>query len=414
MKMERIPSPRRTMDSAVLLAQPVLHGMVSTGLLLFLILAAAILVFGGHSRRETVKGEVVSEAATTLVTEYPGSIAELRVKIGDPVRQGQIVAVIRVARIIGKEGDRATMGIQRLREMEANIVRQRSEARAQLANLRAGAASLPRNQEAALSSLRQMRAASQEQRQIAETRVAALHRLEQRGFAAKTAVDDARAAILTIESAIDNSLLNEAEIRRQHAEYALTLQTQSRSVEQALLQLDNQYLEIESQIHDLEVQQFVSIAATTSGQVAALSIRPGERVESGQRLMAVADGRARLIVALKVPDGAIGFIEPGQRVVLKYDAYPYQMFGVKYGRVRSVSRSAMPGDAAPAGPAAAPEAAPKKLFLVEVTPESQSILALGQARPLRIGMGVTAEVQLERRRLIQWMLEPLYAIRGQL
>jgi membrane fusion protein len=48
-----------------------------------------------------------------------------------------------------------------------------------------------------------------------------------------------------------------------------------------------------------------------------------------------------------------------------------------------------------------------------VSLESQNVTAYGAQVPLQPGMTLEADVALERRRLFEWMLDPLYAVTGQ-
>ena len=50
---------------------------------------------------------------------------------------------------------------------------------------------------------------------------------------------------------------------------------------------------------------------------------------------------ASLLAELFVPSRAIGFVEPGQRVRLMVDAFPYQRFGTLGGRVETVSQAVL-------------------------------------------------------------------------
>ena len=47
------------------------------------------------------------------------------------------------------------------------------------------------------------------------------------------------------------------------------------------------------------------------------------------------------------------------------------------------------------------------LYRIVVTLSAQAMRAGGQAQPLQPGMQLDADIQLERRRLIEWVLEPL-------
>jgi membrane fusion protein len=93
-----------------------------------------------------------------------------------------------------------------------------------------------------------------------------------------------------------------------------------------------------------------------------------------------------------------------QPVKLSSAAFPYQKFGLQDGRVASVSRS-------PVAPAQAHQAsaseAPEGLYRLTVALASQHVVAYGEATPLRAGMTLDAAVIQDRRRVIEWLFEPL-------
>jgi membrane fusion protein len=101
-----------------------------------------------------------------------------------------------------------------------------------------------------------------------------------------------------------------------------------------------------------------------------------------------------------------------QPVQLSYAAFPYQKFGLQDGRVASVSRS-------PVAPAQLPAAlahlgsasqAPEGLYRLTVELGSQHVVAYGEATPLRAGMTLDAAVIQDRRRVIEWLFEPLIGV----
>ena len=52
------------------------------------------------------------------------------------------------------------------------------------------------------------------------------------------------------------------------------------------------------------------------------------------------------------------------------------------------------------------------LFFCRLSLSSQTVTAYGAQTPLQPGMTLEADVALERRRLFEWMLDPLYAVTG--
>lgn len=112
-----------------------------------------------------------------------------------------------------------------------------------------------------------------------------------------------------------------------------------------------------------------------------------------------------------------GFIEPGQPVLMRYAAYPYQKFGMARGRVVDVAKSPYAAQELPAHIASAIQgsATPSELFYrVTVALDSPSIEVYGQAQPLQAGMLLEADVVQDKRRLYEWDLEPLYSVTGKM
>jgi membrane fusion protein len=134
--------------------------------------------------------------------------------------------------------------------------------------------------------------------------------------------------------------------------------------------------------------------------------------QSGQPLLSILPGNGKLEAELVVPSAAIGFIAPGNTVLLRYKAYPYQKFGHYPGRVTKVSRSTLNNSdlANLAGRAETGE----PYYRVTVALVSQNITAYGKPELLRPGMQLEADIMGERRRLFEWVLEPIYSLKGKI
>lgn len=104
---------------------------------------------------------------------------------------------------------------------------------------------------------------------------------------------------------------------------------------------------------------------------------------------------------------AIGFIASGDMVLLRYQAFPYQKFGHQQGQVARISRSALsPGEL---GSLIGNAQAGEPYYRVTVELARQAITAYGKEEALKPGMALDADILGERRRLIEWFIEPLYS-----
>ncbi|MCK6428581.1 MAG: HlyD family efflux transporter periplasmic adaptor subunit, partial [Burkholderiaceae bacterium] len=112
---------------------------------------------------------------------------------------------------------------------------------------------------------------------------------------------------------------------------------------------------------------------------------------------------------LLVPTRAVGFVQPGNEVVMRYEAFPFQRFGQYRGTVQAVSRTVWtPGEKV--GPMTVREPA----YRVDVALERQTVSAGGQEIALRPGMLVNADILLEKRTVLEWIFEPVLELKGRL
>jgi membrane fusion protein len=62
--------------------------------------------------------------------------------------------------------------------------------------------------------------------------------------------------------------------------------------------------------------------------------------------------------------------------------------------------------------AALPVALKEPAYRVTVVLDSQVVKAYGHDLPLQVGMIVDADIWLDRRKLYEWVLDPLYSVLG--
>lgn len=178
--------------------------------------------------------------------------------------------------------------------------------------------------------------------------------------------------------------------------------------------IDRDISTLRQQMAEAEARREVIIAAPQSGTVTAIQSEMGGQTSPSVPLLSIVPSGAKLEAHLFAPSRAIGFLKSGQRVLLRYSAYPYQKFGHYSGTVRSISRSALSPAELPAqlsgltsmfGPT-------EPVYRITVGLERQTVTAYGNAVPLQPGMQLEAAVLMEQRRLYEWILDPLYTLTG--
>ena len=171
--------------------------------------------------------------------------------------------------------------------------------------------------------------------------------------------------------------------------------------------------ELDQQVATTETRHSIEIRAPGAGSVTAIAIHPGQTVASGARLLTIVPGEAMMQAELLAPSSAIAFLRPGERVRLRYSAFPYQRFGQYPGMVTEVSHAALqPEELKSLMPALPSSDQSKTFYRVIVTPDRQEVTVSGRPEPLQASMQVDASVLLEKRPLYQWLVQPLYDHRG--
>jgi len=175
---------------------------------------------------------------------------------------------------------------------------------------------------------------------------------------------------------------------------------------------------LEQQLAEAESRRRIVLSAPQSGTVTALQVEQGNDVKSALPLLSIVPAGSELEARLYIPTRAIGFIEEGQSVLLRYRAFPYQKFGHHEGTIARVSRSTVnPAELSPQlrrASSTAPGAAEEPVYPVTVRLLNQSVNAYGREMALQPGMEFEADVLIENRRLIEWVLEPLYSLTGKM
>lgn len=407
---EALRGRRERLLGEVVVAQPVAWSLL--GVLLVVAVAAGLLYLLGndYTRREKVFGQLVpTQGLAAVFPTRPGLLVSLRVREGDQVAEGDALFELRVDQRTDAQGYLTDALIARLREQEQALVE-----------------SLGLEQEA----LRTALALQDSRRARLERELVALEAQlrDQARLDALEAAAWARARELLAAGAIARADGEAVEKRflasRQELE-RLRLSLEGRRFDldeaglgrrgllvdsgKAVAALEQQLAELRGRLAAAAVERAVIVRAPVAGTVTSLRFKPGQQVDGVVPVLSLVPPAARLEAHLYVPTRAAGFVAERQAVNLRYDAFPYQRFGVQRGTVRQVSQAVL---GARELPIALPSDEP--VYRAVAVLQSQSISAYGREISLKPGMLLSADIELDRRSLFEWLLEPLYSLRGRL
>ncbi|WP_175969777.1 HlyD family secretion protein [Burkholderia sp. BCC0322] len=368
----------------------------------------AFFVLGTYTKRERVAGQLLpAKGLLAVMPPLTGTVIDTRVREGQTVAAGaELMAVsAEVATELGgtRERVREQLDLQRAR-LETDLASQSQLSGEAKRGLHARAAALnDQLAQIALQKTQRTRQAELSLRQLGK-----LQSMREQGYASNSQVEQQEAALLDAQARLQDLARQRLDveqqldqIRQQLRELPLNTRNQQNDIERKLADVDQS-------IAENEARRAVILRAPQASVVATLLAKPGQVVNAGQSVVSLLPQGALLEAQLMVPSRAIGFVRTGARVVLRYEAYPFQKFGQQFGRVTDVSRTALsPQEVANlTGRTNVPE----QLYRVVVALDRQDIVAYGRRETLRPGMALEADVLIDQRRLIEWVLEPLYAL----
>lgn len=162
-------------------------------------------------------------------------------------------------------------------------------------------------------------------------------------------------------------------------------------------------------------RQDVTISAPKAGVVTFSNLVPGRVIDASEVALVIAtDSDRTLRAALRIPSRRRGFVQTGQIVRLKFDAFPYAKFGSYEARIDAISdttvRSPM---STPTGPSAASGREADKAtgdgdYMAWATLGGNTFDYGRQRFAILPGMRATASIVVERRTIAEWVLAPLF------
>jgi len=397
----------------------------STLLALFFLVLAVFLIggmwIGTFSKQETMRGIVLgSKGGERIVSTVDGTVRKIWVAQGEEVRAGQRLMTIAPHQTAAGDKPLSEGALQSLAEQRRNVQRQMADIESAMSHDSSDLHALEGNLVKLNETLRRQAEELRPALETQETVVRKLHAYLKRGDVTRdTVIAQERIKQDYIRQLLDVRL-QLTQVGTSQIERRRTLQQNKTNNTSQLAQLGRELADLDTRIERARSAISTEVIVGAPGTLAAVNVREGAEVKAGDTIAAIGDPGAPFTIGLQAPSKTMGLLAIGQRVVLKYDAFPYKTFGVKYGRTVAINTQplSLPKDdetspmldmqLAKAGP----RPPPQSKYLIEVEPEDRTIVAYGAERPILIGSTLSADVVVERRRLIDWVLDPIFAMRG--
>lgn len=408
-RQEAMTFSDRSSLGQVSIAQPITYKVLATLLLTITATVIAYLWVGEYSRKQTISGYLSPD--TGLIGVYPDSgralVSELYVVEGQFVTRGTPLMTLTHPNRLLAGGDAYDDVLEELYAQKRQFSEKLERYEALYKEEQKLMSARLLNSEEEIKQQKLTREFQVQQVSVASELVAALDKLRASGNVSE----------FRYLEAISNSLQEKTELA--NIDQRISQLLGSRRIldhEKSLLpsinsdriaEVDIQVSLLNQKTIELRSTKDKLITAPIAGIVTAVQAKIGEPMKLSTSAMSIVPEGSSLVGKLLVPSSAIGFVEVGQSIQLMMDTFPHQQFGTHSAIVSSVSVA--PVVASESNLLLKPSGS---IFLVGAKIEKQTIFAMGSEHALQPGMLFKADIILENRTLLDWLLEPLYILRG--
>ncbi|ECZ4309314.1 HlyD family secretion protein [Salmonella enterica] len=378
---------------------------------MFLTVFITFVIMGSYTRRVNVSGEITTwPRPVNIYSSVQGFIVKQFVTEGQEIRKGEPVYQIDVSRSTSS----GVVSDNQRKDIENQIVR--------IANI------ISRLEDSKKATLQTLEKQKMQYQEAFERSTAIVRRAEEGIIIMKNNMNNYRTYQkkglinkdqLTNQTALyyqqQNNLLSLSGQNEQNVLQITSLESQIKiqaaDFDNRIYQMELQRYELQKELINTDVNGEVIIRALSDGKIDSLSVTVGQMVSAGDSLLQIIPDKIKdHYLVVWAPNDAVPYINPGDRVNIRYEAFPAEKFGQFAATVLLVSKT----------PASSQEmltyqGAPKNnqntsvpYYKIVVRPDLQEIRYDGKFLPIENGMKAQGTLFLEKRKIYQWMLSPFY------
>lgn len=411
-RKEAVSHQSERLTGVITLAQPL---SIKLTVLILVFIAIAIITFlftAEYSRKETVRGFLMpNKGVIKSFATQGGTIERLLVKEGDAVEKDQTLAIM----IIHQNN---ADGLSLSSKLQKQLTSQLSLIDEEISQYRSIQVQENQNLENKASALKGEKSALESQLTLANEKLELLlaqqkdvKQLNDSGFISNFEKENQQQALLEAKQEKQNIARL---LLQQNNQINQTAFDQANLPQQYTLRINSllrEKADIENQLAQVQNSHSYTITASHAGTVTGIQVVEGETLSPSKAqskpLLHILPKGSELVAELLLPTRSAGFIAKGQTSRLRFDAFPYQRFGFIESEITRIDRALI----AP-NEVQLPINLQEPVYRLRAKLSKQQMQAYGQAFELKSGMLFEADIMLEQRTLIEWLLEPIYSLKG--
>jgi membrane fusion protein len=382
----------------------------------------AFVVFGHVTKKSRITG-ITMPAGGNISVAAPnaGIIMNLLAAEGQSVNEGDPLFELSTERI-GKNGEITTLVAQQLSSRKQSLETEKWTRATEYSEKKKALAEKVRNLNIEAVQLEQEVLLAERRNSLAESNLRRYEALQTSGYVSPTQVQQKQED--SIDTAARLSSLKRTKLQMQANVIATSAEDKAlaSAYSTSEAQLDGALASIGQEIAENSGRNMRIITAPRSGIFITVMALQGEAVQTGQVLASIiseSPEKSRLEAHLYAPSRAVGFVAVGQEVLIRYQAFPYQKFGLHRGTVVDVSKTPMAPKELPSSIASTILSHINRnslgidnnesLYRIKVRLAQQDINTYGTLQAIKPGMTLDADILQERRQIWEWFMEPILA-----
>ncbi len=394
----------------VILIRPLSFALLTTALAVILAVVVIFLLYGKYGRRETVSGYLLPDKGLVNVyAPYLGIVEHMHAEEGRHVKKGEVLYRVSTDFRMSEHFSNNEKLLQHLAKEKDNLTQKITLEKARFQNEEISLNDQEKHLDAEITQIKLQIKTAEQELQLAKKIWKKYKRLRKEKLVVESALTQQHYNYLAKRSALQNAKqrLVSRTADLQTTQLQLTQLPNRRDIR--LQDLQGQQLKLAERLTSINSERGYDIVSPINGKVSSVIAKRGQKIDLNTPLLTLLPENSTLQAELFLPSRSIGFTEVGQTVLMRYEAFPYQRYGLAGGTIKEIAQTVInPQEVLLAVKVNEP------VYRVKVNLDKQSILANGKEIFLQPGMRLSADILLEKRSLFEWLLKPIYSLRGRL
>lgn len=416
-RQEAVEAQRAPMMSEIVLITP-----VSTTLILGISLCAVLailffLIFGSYARRTTVEGIVVPDKGVVKI--YPkqaGIIVNKAVQEGQQIKKGDLLYTVSTELRSTADGETQAALVNQVYNYKKSLLEEKEKLkRIQLQE--------KQNMQEKIITLHTQLAQINSQIVTQQTRISLAkdvnsryQQLLKKKYITREQFRVHQDALLDLQSDLFSFEREQANITSAINDTTTELTNLDLKQQNQLSQIERNVIDSNTTLIALESQREIAVSAPINGTVTASIGETGQSIDTQHPVATIIPDDVHWQARLYVPSEDIGFIKPGNAVLIRYKAFPWQKFGQYRAQIESITLAALSATELSREelPSLVANSGGTTFYRVTANLDEQSVQVYGVPQQLQAGMLLEADIIQEHRRIYEWMLDPILSMTGKL